>query len=160
MLKKENRGCKTRHDWKWIEGFFVTSLTGLISTWSEVQVSMWSQEYYYYCVSNSCINYFKKLLPLKKKKKTSSYICIHNWHLDWVYVCCIVWKICNTNWHKNSLFWWCTFMYFLLLLLESRNNFRFSAWWIFICSWRISFTISLQIRCRCAVMYCYALEKG
>lgn len=158
MLKKENGGYKTRHDWKWIEGFFVTSLTGLISTWSEVQVSMWSQEYYYYCVSNSCINYFKKLLPLKKKK-TSSSVCIHNRHLDWAYVCCIVWKICNTNWHKNSLFWWCTFMYFLLLL-ESRNNFRFSAWWIFIFSWRISFTISLQIGCRCAVMYCYASEKG
>lgn len=31
---------------------------------------MRSQEYYYYCVSNSCINYFRKITAFKKKKES------------------------------------------------------------------------------------------
>lgn len=50
-------------------GFWRPPSLGLISTWSEVQVSMWSQEYYYYCVSSSCINYFRKITAFKKEKK-------------------------------------------------------------------------------------------
>lgn len=30
---------------------------------------MRSQEYYYYCVSNSCINYFRKITAFKKEEK-------------------------------------------------------------------------------------------
>lgn len=30
---------------------------------------MRSQEYYYYCVSNSCINYFRRITAFKKETK-------------------------------------------------------------------------------------------
>lgn len=132
MLKKEDGGYKTRHDWNGL-GFLVTSLTGLISTWSEVQVSMWSQEYYYYCVSNSCINYFKKLLPLKKTKKQKK-------KPQAIFVSVIdIW----TGFMFDALFGkfaiqtgiripYSDDALLCIFLLESRTNFRFSAWWIFI----------------------------
>lgn len=136
-------------------GFFCDLPFWLISTRSEAQVSPWSQECCSYCVSSSCINYFKNLLPLKKPQAIFVFI-IDIW-IGFI-VWCIVWKICDINWHKNSLFWWCTFMYFFLL--ESRTNFRFSAWWIFIFSWRVFFTISLQIGYHCAVGYRCTSENG
>ena len=112
----------------------------------------------YLCVSHSYA-ISKNSCPLggKSEERTSPAISVPMTDIwMWLMLDVLLGEVCNTNWYQNSLCW-CTLCIFLL---ESRTNFRFFSLMNFSFSWRLFFTINLQMGSHCAVSGVLYFRKG